>query len=90
MAKEQPQIKIDELKEIIYLLKTDSEIDFVAKAVLSFLNTNKIALGDIKNDVSFKFVQVLYLLKKTNKLIQFYNEKVLKIKKNYNLKFFFN
>lgn len=81
MAKEQPQIKIDELKEIIYLLKTDSEIDFVAKAVLSFLNTNKIALGDIKNDVSFKFVQVLYLLKKTNKLIQFYNEKVLKIKK---------
>ena len=90
MAKEQPQIKIDELKEIIYLLKTDSEIDFVAKAVLSFLNTNKIALGDIKNDVSFKFVQVLYLLKKTNKLIQFYNEKVLKIKKNYYLKFFFN
>ena len=80
MAKEQPQIKLDELKEIIYLVKTDSEIDFVAKAILSFLNTNKIPFSDIKNDVSYKFVQVLYLLKKTNKLLQFYNEKVFKIK----------
>ena len=76
MGKEQPNIRPDDLKEIIYLVKTDSEIDFVAKALISFLITNKISYSDIKNDYGFKFCQVLQLLKKTNKLLQFYNEKV--------------
>ena len=58
-------------------MKTNEEIDTIKNAVLHHLESLYQKREISKVELGSKFVSVLAMLKKTNKLVEIYNDKVL-------------
>jgi hypothetical protein len=57
------------------LSKTDADIDLLADSILVFTSVNNIQPSD-KDDYTRRFMELLYLLRKSDKIIEYYKKKV--------------
>ena len=75
----QNQIELDhrDFNEAIYLMKTDEEIEFVRNALVYYQEMLfKKRLNANKDFLAVNFFSVLFMLKKTKKVMEIYNDKV--------------
>ena len=65
-----------DLNESIYLMKTDEDIEAVRTALIYYLEQLYKRREQPKSDLAANFVNVILMLKKTNKLMELFNDKV--------------
>lgn len=73
LNKEEPKIYIEDLKDLFLLSKTDQDVDLLAKSIIVYSNYNNIDPIS-RDDMTRRFMVVVYLLKKSHKLIEYYND----------------
>lgn len=73
-----PKIKEEDLRELIFLSATDKDFDLVLKVLKLYAELNNINYGakiDMKSNLPFNVMKLLYFYKKTNKVIEYFNDK---------------
>ena len=71
------EIDQKDLNEVIHLIKVDDDIDFVKNALVYYQeNLFKKREPAYKDNAFLNFVNVLFMLKKTKKILEILNDKV--------------